>query len=126
MAADPATALMTAMGGKRTLNANAKSSTVPQMRMLPVLLMLGACQHTAAGVGPNRDELAVAILSAPEVAGPLRFSTSELRSLACRAFGEEPTEFLCHFQSREPTGDWRKRSAIVAIQRDGWVLLSLD
>ena len=92
------------------------------MRMLPVLLLLGACRHMSAGVGPN--QLAAAILNAPEVAG--RFSRSELRSLGCRRFEEEPTEFLCRFQAREATGAWRKRTAIVAADADRWVLLSLD
>ncbi|QDH35117.1 hypothetical protein E2E27_12770 [Porphyrobacter sp. YT40] len=96
------------------------------MRMLPALLLLGACQHMSAGVGPNPDEFVAAILNAPEVAGPTRLSTSELRSLGCRRFDEEPTEFLCRFESRDATGAWRKRSAIVATDADRWVLLSLN
>ena len=49
-----------------------------------------------------------------------------MSALGCRAFDEDPSEFLCHFQAQEPTGVWRKRFAIVAVERDGWVLLSLD
>lgn len=97
-----------------------------RMRMLPVLLMLGACQHSDAGVGPNRDELAAAVLANPLVAGAAQFYSADVRWLGCRAFDEDPSEFVCHFQAREPNGVWRKRSAIVAVQRDGWVLLSLD
>jgi len=96
------------------------------MRMLPVLLLLGACQHISAGVGPSSDELAAAIFNAPVVAGPIRFSTSDLRYLGCRNFKEEPTEFLCRFKAREAPGPWQNRSAIVARDADGWVLLGLE
>ena len=96
------------------------------MRMLSVFLLLGACQHMSAYVGPNTDEIVAAILNSPEVAGPTRLSTNELRSLKCHRFDEEPTEFLCRFQSRNGTGTWRNRSAIVAMDAEQWVLLSLN
>jgi hypothetical protein len=88
--------------------------------------MLGACQHSGAGVGPSKDEFAAAVLASPVVAGAAQFSTGDVRALGCRAFDEDPSEFLCHFQAQEPTGVRRKRFAIVAVERDGWVLLSLD
>lgn len=113
-------------GWKTDIEGQHQNGNYSLMRILPVLLLLSACQHSDAGAGPNRDALGTAIVSNPAVTGPVRFSTSDLRSLVCRAFDEEPTEFLCHFQAREPTGVWRKRSAIMAMQRGGWVLLSLD
>jgi len=117
---------MSAVGEKRTLKACSVSATIRRMRVLPVLLFLSACQHGGAGVGPDQNELSAAIVSSPDVAGAVRISTSNIRTLSCRAFDEEPTEFLCRFQAREPNGTWRKRSAILAMDRDGWVLLSLD
>jgi hypothetical protein len=96
------------------------------MKMLPVLLLLGACQGSVVGAGPHPGELVAAIRSAPAVAGPAGSYTSEVRSLGCRAFDEEPTEFLCRFQSKDSTGAWRARSAIVAADGDGWVLLSFE
>lgn len=96
------------------------------MRLLPVFLMLGACQHTGALVGPNPNQLVTAIRSAPVVAGAAHASTYEVRSLSCRVLAEDPSEFVCRFQAKEPTGAWRTRSAIVAADGGDWVLLSLD
>ena len=117
---------MTGVGWKMVIEHKRDVGHSPSMRMLPALLLQGACQHTSADVGPNPDEFVAAILNAPEVAGPTRLSTSELRSLGCRRFDEEPTEFLCRFQSRDATGAWRNRSAIVATDAEQWVLLSLN
>ena len=94
--------------------------------MVSIVLLLGACQHMSANVGPNTNEFVAAILNSPEVAGPTRLSTDELRSLKCHRFHEEPTEFLCRFQSRTGTGTWRNRSASVAKDVEQWVLLSLN
>ena len=113
-------------GWKANIERQREMGDCSSMRILPVLLLLGACQHTVAGAGPNSGELVAAIRSAPAVAGPAGSSTSEVRSLGCRGFDEEPTEFLCRFQSKASTGAWQARSAIVAADGNGWVLLSLD
>lgn len=96
------------------------------MKMLPALLLLGACQHVSIGGGPDADELAAAIRNSPEVAGPIGVSSGDIRSLRCRSFEEESTEFRCRFRRTEESGAWGKRSAVVAADADAWVLLSLE
>ncbi len=90
-------------GSKADIERQRQMGDYSSMRILLVLLMLSACQHTGAGAGPNPHELVAAIRSAPAVAGPALSSTREVRSLSCRAFDEEPTEFLCRFQARAGT-----------------------
>lgn len=85
-----------------------------------------AATVAAAPSGPSASELAAAIHAAPEVAGPLGFRTDTIQSLRCRDFGEEPTEFQCRFQAWMTEGRWKRRSAVVALDGQGWVLLSLD
>lgn len=113
-------------GWKTDIEPQRETGHPPYMRILLILLFLSACQHVGAGGGPDPNELAAAILDAPEVAGPIDVSTSDVRSLQCRSFEEEPTEFRCHFQAREESGAWRRRSAVVAADADSWILLSLD
>lgn len=94
--------------------------------MTPLLLMALAAAAPDAFDGPSAGELAAAIHAAPEVSGPVSFRIDTIQSLRCRAFEEEPTEYLCRFRARAIDGRWRRRSAIVAIDRQGWILLSLE
>jgi len=71
-------------------------------------------------------ELAAALHAAPQVAGSVSFRTDTIRSVRCRAFDEEPTEYRCRFKAWDAQGRWKRRSAIIALDKEGWVLLSLD
>lgn len=92
------------------------------------LLLTIALAVTAPGTpsGPSGVELAAALQAAPEVAGSVSFRTDTIRSVRCRAFDEEPTEYRCRFKVWEAEGRWKRRSAIVALNKNGWVLLLLD
>ena len=95
--------------------------------MLLLVTMALAATTPAALSGPSAADIATAIHAAdPQVSGPVAFRTDTIRSLHCRAFEEEPTEYLCRFQAWATEGRWKRRSAIMALDRDGWVLLSLD
>lgn len=91
-----------------------------------MLLLVLAITATGAVVGPSAVELASAINAAPGVAGTISFRTDTIQSVRCRPFEEEPTEYRCRFRAWDAAGRWKQRSAIVAEDRTGWVLLSLD
>ena len=91
-----------------------------------LLIALALATNLDADRGPSPSELSVAIQSAPEVSGPVKFRTDTIRSVRCRAFEEEPTEYRCRFQAWAIEGRWKRRSAVVALDGQGWVLLSLD
>jgi hypothetical protein len=93
--------------------------------MFPLAVVLAATTPGAPNA-PSAGQLAAAIGAAPEVAGPVRFRTDTIRSIRCRAFEEEPTEFRCRFKAWANEGRWERRSVIVAIDKQGWLLLSLD
>lgn len=94
------------------------------MRMLLAILTLSACQHTNARLGPSPDEMVAILRSAPpELASQYEYSVGRIRSLRCRAFEEEPTEFKCRFEAKGPTDGWLERSVIVAADGAEWVLL---
>ena len=92
------------------------------------LLLTIALAVTApdAPPGPSGVELAAALHAAPQVAGSVSFRTDTIRSVRCRAFDEEPTEYRCRFKAWDAQGRWKRRSAIIALDKEGWVLLSLD
>ena len=94
--------------------------------MTPLLMIALAAAAPDAPDGPSAVELAAAIHAAPEVSGRMRFRIDTIQSLRCRAFEEEPTEYLCRFRAWAEDGRWRRRSAIVALDRRGWILLSLE
>jgi hypothetical protein len=94
--------------------------------MMPLLTIAVAATAPGALNGPSGLELAAAVNTAPQVAGPVSFRTDTIRSVRCRAFDEEPTEYRCRFKAWDADGGWKRRSAIVALDKEGWVLLSLD
>lgn len=93
--------------------------------MLLLTFALAATNPDARG-GPSPSELAVAIQGAPDVSGPVNFRTDTIRSLQCRAFEEERTEYRCRFRAWTIEARWKWRSAIVALDSQGWILVSLD
>lgn len=93
--------------------------------MLLLNIALAATAPDALG-GPSGAELTAALHAAPQVAGPVSFRADTIRSVRCRAFEEEPTEYRCRFKARDADGHWKRRSAIVALDKGGWVLLSLE
>lgn len=94
---------------------------------MPVMLYIALASSASGSVGgPSARELAATINAAPVVAGGERFSGREIRDLRCRAFDEEPTEFQCRFTSRSPKGRSKRYVAIAALDRDSWLLTSLD
>lgn len=93
--------------------------------MLLLTIALAATAPDALS-GPSGVELAAALHTAPQVAGPVSFRTDTIRSVRCRAFDEEPTEYRCRFKAWDVAGRWKRRSAVVALDKKGWVLLSLD
>ena len=125
-ASERETGLISDIGWEAVIALRQKRDGHRSMRTLSALLLLGACQHNNASVGPSHDELVAAMKSNLEVAGPLLASVSELRSISCREFDEEPTEYSCGFEAKQPTGDWQNISAIVALDGDGWILLDVE
>ena len=93
--------------------------------MLLLTIALAATAPDALS-GPSGAELTAALHAAPQVAGPVGFRTDTIRAVRCRAFDEEPTEYRCRFKAWFAEGRWKRGSAIVALDRGGWVLLSLD
>ncbi|GAA4752551.1 hypothetical protein GCM10023264_19360 [Sphingomonas daechungensis] len=93
--------------------------------MLLLTIAVGVTAPSAAS-GPSGAELAAALQAAPQVAGPVSFRTDTIRSLRCRAFEEEPTEYRCRFKAWDAQGRWKRHLVIVALDKDKWVLLSLD
>ena len=93
-----------------------------------MLLSIMALAVTApdAPNGPSNVDLAAVLHAAPEVAGPVSFRTDTIRSVRCRAFNEEPTEYRCRFKAWDAQKRWKQHSAIVALGKEEWVLLSLD
>jgi len=91
-----------------------------------LLTIAVAAIEPASLVGPSSLELAAAIHAAPQIAGPVDFRTDTIRFLRCRAFDEEPTEYRCSFKAWFTDGRWKRRSAVVALDREEWVLLSPD
>lgn len=94
--------------------------------MMALLLTIALATTAPALNGPYARELTAAIYAAPEVAGPGSVRMETIQSVRCRAFDEDPTEFHCRFRARAKEGRWKRRSAIVALDGHGWVLLSLD
>ena len=92
------------------------------------LLHAIALAVTASGApnGPSDVELVAALGAAPRTSGPVSFRMDTIRSVRCRAFDEEPTEYRCRFKAWDAEGRWKLRSAIVAQDKEGWVLLSLN
>lgn len=76
--------------------------------------------------GPSNMDLAAVLHAAPEVSGHVNFRTDTIRSVRCRTFDEEPTEYRCRFKAWDAEVGWKRRSVIVARDKEGWVLLSLD
>ncbi len=95
------------------------------MRIVVIALALTACQHANSAVGPTLDQLVAAMRSNPDVAGP-NSQFIAVRNVQCFAIEEEPTEFSCRAETQEANGAWTTRTAIVADDRDGWLLLSLE
>jgi hypothetical protein len=93
-----------------------------------MLLLTIAVAATApdSASGPSGVELAAALQAAPQVAGHVTFRTDTIRCVRCRAFEEEPTEYRCRFKAWDAQGSWKRHSIIVALDKEGWVLLSLD
>ena len=94
--------------------------------MTPLFLIVMVTTAPNVPTGPSAMELGIAIHAAPQVNGLEKLKIDTIRSLQCRVFEEEPTEYLCRFQARPVKGPWRRHSAVVAIDQGGWVLLSLD
>jgi hypothetical protein len=94
--------------------------------MTPLLLIALAAATPDAPEAPSPGALAAAIRAGRDASGPVSFRIDAIRSLHCRAFEEDPTEYLCRFRARAIDGRWRRHSAIVALDRQGWLLLSLD
>lgn len=95
------------------------------MRVLVIALALTACQTVDSALGPTSAELLTAIRSSHDVAG----KSSQLRAIRdvrCAAFEEEPTEFSCRAMTQDQDGGWTRKTAVLATERDGWLLLSLD
>ena len=94
--------------------------------MMLLLTLVLAAIAPDAHVEPSAAELVATIDSSQDVSGPVSFRLDTIRSLRCRAFDEEPTERRCRFRAWAAEGRWIWYSAIVARDRKGWVLLSLD
>ena len=93
--------------------------------MMLLLTFALAATPPEARSGPSKAELAAAFDAAPEVMAPASMRADTIHSVRCRAFEEEPTEYRCRFKASDADGRLRRRSAIVALGKDGWVLLSL-
>jgi hypothetical protein len=91
-----------------------------------LLFAIALAANLDADGGPSPSDLAEAIQSDPDVSGPVKFGTDTIRSLQCRAFEEEPTEYRCRFKAWAIEGRWKRRTAIVALDGRRWVLLSLE
>lgn len=104
------------------------ASLWPMWEKLPMkLLLILALVATAhqSRYGPSTGEITAAIRAAQEVAGPVTLRTDTIRSMRCRGFDEEPTEFHWIFMARVEDERWKRFSATVAFDRREWVLLSL-
>ena len=93
---------------------------------MTLLLTIALTVITPDTNGPTGLQLAAALHAAPQVAGPLSFRTDTIRSVRCRAFNEEPTEYRCRFKAWDARKRWKQHSAVVALGKEEWVLLSLD
>lgn len=91
------------------------------------LITLSLAGALAAPVnGPTAAELAALIHGAPKVSGPVDFRLETIRSIRRHPFEDEPTEYRCRFRAFNADGQLKRHFAIVAIERNGWVLLSMD
>lgn len=94
---------------------------------MELLVTIALAAAAAAGLdAPSATDLAAAIHAAPRVSGRATFRIDTIRLLRCKAFEEESTEYLCRFRARTIEGRWNRRSAILARDGPGWILLSLD
>jgi hypothetical protein len=90
-----------------------------------LLLVLGLAAATPT-IGPDAAALTGAIRHSPEVSARGRAEVGRLRTVRCREFDEEPSEYRCRFDARDRGARWRAHRAIVAIDGRRWVLLDLD
>ena len=92
--------------------------------LITFVLALAACHDVAPPVGPTLIELVAAIRANPDVSG-VADQRQAVRHLRCISMAQEPTAFSCEVETRGDAG-WTKRSAVLAVSHDEWILLRLD
>jgi len=91
-----------------------------------LLALALAATSPVARQGPSPEELVAAINAAPDISGGLEPGSEQIKTIRCRPFDEEPTEFRCRFKMRTGEGRQQRHIAVLALDAKGWTLLSLD